>query len=88
MTPPVYNPIYLSKAAESIGNMLHDADIQKAYKVLDMHFENANSKLKSVRKRGGTTQEELSQLSGVSLNTIRAYERKGKDINKARVQYR
>jgi len=29
------------------------------------------------------TQEELANESGVSLNTIRAYERKGKDINKA-----
>lgn len=62
---------------------LHEADIQKSYEVLDAHFENTESKLKLVRRRCGITQEELSELSGVSLNTIRAYERKAKDIGKA-----
>lgn len=62
---------------------LHEADIQKSYDVLDAHFENTESKLKLVRRRCGITQEELSELSGVSLNTIRAYERKAKDIGKA-----
>lgn len=62
---------------------LHEADIQKSYEVLDAHFVYSQSKLKSVRKRCGITQEELSELSGVSLNTIRAYERKAKDIGKA-----
>lgn len=62
---------------------LHEADIQKSYDVLDAHFDNTESKLKLVRKRCGITQEKLSELSGVSLNTIRAYERKAKDIGKA-----
>ncbi len=62
---------------------LHEADVQKAYEVLDAHFEGAESKLKATRNRCGITQEVLAELSGVSLNTIRAYERKGKDINKA-----
>ena len=31
----------------------------------------------------GMTQEALANESGVSLNTIRAYERKSKDLNKA-----
>ena len=62
---------------------LHEADIEKSYEVLDVHFKKSESKLKTVRKRCGLTQEELSGKSGVSLNTIRAYERKGKDINKA-----
>lgn len=62
---------------------LHEADIQKSYEVLDAHFDRFESKLKLVRKRCGITQEDLSELSGVSLNTIRAYERKAKDINKA-----
>ena len=31
------------------------------------------------------TQTELAGESGVSLNTIHAYERKGKDINKAQI---
>lgn len=62
---------------------LHEADIQKSYEVLDAHFDRYESKLKMVRKHCGITQEELAELSGVSLNTIRAYERKAKDINKA-----
>lgn len=62
---------------------LHEADIEKSYEVLDAHFEKSESKLKTTRKHCGLTQEELAHESGVSLNTIRAYERKGKDINKA-----
>lgn len=62
---------------------LHEADIQKSYEVLDTHFSNSESKLKRVRKHCGLTQEALANESGVSLNTIRAYERKSKDLNKA-----
>lgn len=62
---------------------LHEADIQKSYEVLDAHFTNSESKLKAVRKRCGLTQEALAGESEVSLNTIRAYERKSKDLNKA-----
>lgn len=62
---------------------LHEADIQKNYEVLDAHFANSVSQLKAVRKRCGLTQEALANESGVSLNTIRAYERKSKDLNKA-----
>lgn len=62
---------------------LHEADIEKNYEVLDAHFEKNGSKLKTVRKHCGLTQEELAHESGVSLNTIRAYERKAKDISKA-----
>ena len=46
---------------------LHEADIQKSYEVLDAHFDCSESKLKLVRKRCGITQDELSDLSGVSL---------------------
>ena len=63
---------------------LHEADIQKSYEVLDAHFAKDESKLKTARKRCGLTQEALANASGVSLNTIRAYERKSKDLNKAR----
>ena len=62
---------------------LHEADIHKSYEVMDAHFQQGESKLKSVRKRCKLTQEALAEASGVSLNTIRAYERKAKDINKA-----
>lgn len=62
---------------------LHEADIQKSYEVMDAHFISSESKLKTVRKHCGLTQEALANQSGVSLNTIRAYERKSKDLNKA-----
>ena len=64
---------------------LHEADIEKSYEVLDAHFEKSESKLKTARTHCGLTQEELAHESGVSLNTIRAYERKSKDINKAQI---
>ena len=64
---------------------LHEADIEKSYEVLDAHFENSECKLKTARRHCGLTQEELAHESGVSLNTIRAYERKSKDINKAQI---
>ncbi len=65
--------------------ILHEADIQKSYEVLDAHFARSESKLKTARKHCGFTQEKLASESGVSLNTIRAYERKSKDLNKAGV---
>jgi len=70
---------------ELIGlyDTLHEADIQKSYDVLDSHFVTCESKLKTIRKKCEITQETLSNLSGVSLNTIRAYERKSKDLKKA-----
>lgn len=67
----------------SLYPTLHEADIEKSYEVMDAHFGKRASKLKTVRKRCGLTQEKLADKSGVSLNTIRAYERMGKDINKA-----
>lgn len=63
---------------------LHEADIQKGLDVLDSHFLSQDSRLKITRKHCGLTQEMLAKDSGVSLNTIRAYERKSKDLSKAR----
>lgn len=51
--------------------------------MLDAHFFNTESKLKTIRKRCGLTQEALAKVADVSVNTIRAYERKSKDLNKA-----
>ncbi len=62
---------------------LHEADIQKSYEVMELHFAQEKSRLQKVRKHCGLTQEELAEASGVSLNTIRAYERKSKDLSKA-----
>lgn len=63
--------------------ILHEADIQKSYDVMDAHFAKSESKLKIARNHRGLTQQALANESGVSLYTIRAYERKSKDLNKA-----
>ena len=62
---------------------LHEADIEKSYEVLDTHFSQSESKLKAARKHCGLTQEALAKKSGVSLHTLRAYEQKSKDLDKA-----
>lgn len=67
----------------SLYGTLHEADIQKSYEVLDAHFLKNESKLKTARKYCGLTQAALADKSGVPLNTIRAYERKSKDLDKA-----
>lgn len=69
----------------SLYDTLHEADIQKSYEVMDAHFAGSESRLKTTRLRCGLTQEALAKESGVSVNTIRAYERKSKDLNKAQI---
>lgn len=69
----------------SLYGTLHEADISKSYEVMDEHFKRSESKLKRIRKQCGMTQEALANESGVSLNTIRAYERKSKNLNKAQL---
>ncbi len=66
-------------------NTLHEADIQKSYEVLDLHFNHTESRLKHIRKLRHMTQEKLAKKSEVPLNTIRSYERKSKNINKAQI---
>ena len=64
---------------------LHEADIQKSYEVMELHFDNSESRLQRIRKYCQLTHGELAEKSGVSINTIRAYEQKSKDLNKASI---
>ncbi len=64
---------------------MHEADIQKSYETFDSMFTEAPSKLQTMRKRCNLTQEELANLTDISLSTIRSYERKAKNINKAAI---
>ena len=62
---------------------LHEADVEKSYEVLDAHFEKKESKLKTTRNYCGLKQKKKNDEYDDSLNTIRTYERKSKDLNKA-----
>ena len=62
---------------------LPSADLKNIFDKLDAKFDKEESRLKRIRRSCGLTQEELSELSTVPLSTIRAYERKAKDIKKA-----
>lgn len=62
---------------------LQSDDLKNIFDRLDEKFTSEESRLKRIRRGCGMTQEELSELSTVPLSTIRAYERKAKDIKKA-----
>jgi len=62
---------------------MHEADIEKCCDVLDSRLNRSESPLKRIRTMCGLTQQALAAESGVSLNTIRAYERKSKDLARA-----
>ena len=62
---------------------LPGTDLKNIFDKIDEKFVSEESRLKRIRRGCGMTQEELSDLSTVPLSTIRAYERKAKDIKKA-----
>jgi len=65
---------------------LHEEDERNSYEVFERRFEaEKKTALNRMRKMRNFTQEELAEVSGVSINTIRAYERRSKDIGKAQV---
>ena len=64
---------------------LHEEDEQNAYEVFDKWMITKEPALQKVRRRRKMTQEALAEKSGVSVNTIRAYERGSKDIGKAQI---
>ena len=71
---------------EELANLsppLPVTDLKNIFDKIDEKFVSEESRLKRIRRGCGMTQEELSDLSTVPLSTIRAYERKAKDIKKA-----
>lgn len=66
---------------------LHEADISKFVDIVDSKMKEyyVETNLKRIRTTYGYTQQELSDLSGVSLRSIQLYEQRNKDINKASV---
>ena len=83
-----YKEILDTLSFEDLINLygaLHESDPKKAYDIFDELFQEKKTPLKELRKIRKITQEELAEKSGVSVNTIRAYERGSKDIGKAQV---
>lgn len=64
---------------------LHEADITKYEMILDSKIKESPSNLKRMRQLANLSQSELANISGVNIRTIKAYEQKENDINKAGV---
>lgn len=67
----------------------HEMDIRQFVDRMNELYSDAHpdTRLKSLRKRAGLSQRELSEFSGVPLRTIQQYEQRQKSINKAQAEY-
>ncbi len=74
----------------SLYPTLHEADLSKFVQVADslieQYVQGRKTPLKVIRKQSNLSQKELSDLSGVSLRMIQAYEQGDQDILKAEAQ--
>ena len=65
----------------------HEADISKfvesADAIIQRNKESRKSKLHTIRKARGFTQQQLSDTSGVALRMVQLYEQKQNDLSKA-----
>ena len=83
-----YKYVFSFISIESLLKMYdkyHEIDISYFVNKLDEYRKLSPSKLKNIRENRRLSQNDLSLYSMVSLRTIRAYEQKQKDINKAEV---
>ena len=75
------------KKITSLYPTLHEADLSKFVEVADgiikNHLAEHMSVLKTIRKQAKITQQRLSEISGVTLRMIQAYEQGDQDISKA-----
>ncbi len=86
-----YSEIFAVFSFEDLLNMyypLHEAYISKFVDIVDEKVKGyyKETNLKKFRSTYGCSQSELAKLSGVSLRSIRMYEQRQKDINKASVE--
>ncbi len=67
--------------------ILHEADnskfVESADAIIRRNKENRKSKLHTIRKARGFTQQQLSDASGVALRMVQLYEQKQNDLSKA-----
>lgn len=64
---------------------LHEADVKKGHDVLMERIKKAPTNLYKLRKKSEITQKQLAQYAEVKERTIRAYEQRETEINKAQV---
>ncbi|MBR4980065.1 MAG: helix-turn-helix transcriptional regulator [Bacteroidales bacterium] len=63
---------------------LHEADVTKSLSfAVDLMNRNNENRLKHLRKRASLTQKELSDITGINIRTIRAYEQGQLNLNNA-----
>lgn len=66
---------------------LHEADLSKfvdiADKIIENHLAERPNILKKIREQSQLTQQQLAEISGVTLRMIQAYEQGAQDIRKA-----
>ena len=62
---------------------LHEADLMRFAEVVDERLKGRMTNLEILRRNAGLSQTQLSELSGVTARTIRAYEQRQSDISKA-----
>ena len=63
---------------------LHESDITKSLSfAVDLMNRNNENRLKHLRKRASLTQKELSDITGINIRTIRAYEQGQLNLNNA-----
>ena len=62
---------------------LHEADLMRFAEVVDERLKRRMTNLEILRRNAGLSQTQLSELSGVTARTIRAYEQRQSDISKA-----
>lgn len=75
-------------ALYDLYGVLHEADPSKAVAVFDdMMQAHKETNLSIQRKNKGFTQDELANLSGVSVRSIQLYEQKVNDINRAKYHH-
>jgi len=66
-------------------NPYHEADESKAVDLIKSYMPKKQSSLKAIRNARGLTQEELANISGVNIRSIRSYEQGDNEIEKAQV---
>ena len=73
---------------EIMYGLYHEAPEEKFADTVEKMIKEKSepTRLQTIRKTCGITQNELAQQSGVSLRSIQMYEQRNKDINKAQVE--